>query len=216
MELCGQNTDNKYPQESFHESIRISVDTLSGVRVIKIEAYAVICENNCIADATGKMPAELKNEAEWAFFQQGLDRADVSVLGRKSQEITPNPKNRQRLVLSRRIKSTEQKDTRTVVWNPEGATLALALELFAKPVSSLAITGGQAVFDYFLAHKSGYTQFHLSRLKNVYLEGGTKLFSALNGTADTPESLLKSAGYTPGAYRDFDEHASVVSWHKAL
>ena len=183
--------------------------------MIKIEAYAVVCENDCIADATGAMPPELKNDAEWDFFQAGLARADVAVLGRKSHEITPNPKERRRLILSRRVARAEWEDARTVIWNPEGARLALALEMFDAPVSSLAITGGQGVFDYFLAHENGYKQFHLSRLKDVYLKGGTKLFSALNGGGNTPESLLKAAGYRPGAYRELDERASVVSWHKA-
>ena len=83
-------------------------------------------------------------------------------------------------------------------------------------MSSLAVTGGQAVFDYFLTHEGGYTEFHLSRLKDVYLKDGTKLFSTLGGSADTPESLLKAAGYTPGPNRWLDDQASVVSWHKAL
>ena len=162
------------------------------------------------------MPPELKSDAEWAFFQAGLERADVAVLGRKSHEVTPNPKERRRLVLSSRVARAEWEDARTVIWNPQGAGLALALEMFDAPVSSLAITGGQGVFDFFLAHENGYTQFHLSRMKDVYLKGGVKLFSALENPAQTPEGLLQKAGYVPGAYRELDSQASVVSWHKAL
>lgn len=184
--------------------------------MIQIEAYAVVCENDCIADVNGLMPPALKNDAEWAFFQDGLARADVAVLGRKSHEITPNPKQRRRLVLSRQIGRAEWQDTRTVMWNPDGASLELALGMFDTPTKVLAITGGQGVFDCFLARVEGYWRFHLSRLTDVYLKDGVKLFSALNAGGQTPESVLKDAGYVPGAYRKLDQQASVVSWQKSF
>ena len=183
--------------------------------MIRIEAYAVICENDCIADANGAMPPDLKNEAEWAFFQAGLDKADIIVLGRKSHEITPNPMNRRRLVLSAQVARAEWADERTVIWNPEGLSLQAVLEMFEGDVSTVAVTGGKRVFDYFLEHFSGYDRFHLSRMKGVYLKGGVKLFSALDAGGATPESLLTANGYVAGAYRALDEQASVVTWQQA-
>lgn len=180
--------------------------------MMRIEGYAVICENDCIADASGNMPDCLKTEAEWAFFQAGLETSDVVVLGRKSHEVTPNPKARRRLVLTRRVSAPEWEDAHTVLWNPASTGLDLALSMFDTEVSVLAVTGGQGVFDTFLQREGGYTQFHLSRIKQAYLKDGRKVFSALSEGNQTPEGLLKAKGYEPGRWQELDDVASVVSW----
>lgn len=180
--------------------------------MIQIEGYGVVCENDCIADADGEMPSALKTEAEWSFFQAGLDVSDVIVLGRKSHEITPNPKARRRLVLTSGVDKPVWEDARTVFWNPVGAGLDVALGMFEGDMKRLAITGGKRVFDYFLDHAGGYTAFHLSRIQDVYLHGGTKVFSALEGGGATPESLLGGHGYVPGAWRELDAVSSVVTF----
>ena len=180
---------------------------------MKIEAYAVICDNDCIADANGEMPDSLKSDAEWAYFQAGLDAADVIVLGRKSHEVTPNPKARRRLVLTGAVDRPVWQGERTVLWNPAAAGLDLAVSMFDVEVQTLAVTGGKLVFDHFLAGE-GYTCFHLSRMKDVYLRGGVKLFSALETPSNTPEQILKQAGYAPNGWRALDEQASVVRWRR--
>lgn len=180
--------------------------------MMSIEGYAVICENDCIAEASGSMPDSLKTDAEWAFFQAGLDRADLIVLGRKSHEVTPNPKARQRLVMTGRVEKPEWENARTVLWNPQAATLETALAMFEGAAKHLAVTGGRLVFDYFLNTSLGYTTFHLSRVKDVYLKGGVKVFTALEEARQTPESLLRERGYAPEKWRQLDDIASVVSW----
>jgi len=183
--------------------------------MIKIEAYGVVCENDCIADAGGAMPDALKSDAEWAFFQAGLDASDVIVLGRKSHEVTPNPKARRRLVMTGSVEAPRWESERTVLWNPAGARLETALDMFDIKVTRLGVTGGKAVFDYFLESKAGYTAFHLSRMKDVYLHGGVKVFSALEDATKTAESVLKHYGYVPTGWKQLDEVASVVSWVQA-
>lgn len=184
--------------------------------MMRIEGYAVICENDCIADADGKMPVALKTDAEWAFFQAGLDASDVIVLGRKSHEVTPNPKARRRLVLTRSVRQPVWETAQTVFWNPDQAPLSMALSMFDIVVSVLAVTGGKQVFDCFLARAGGYTHFHLSRVQDVYLKGGTKVFSALDAGGQTPESLLRMQGYVAGAWQQLDETSSVVTWVPAI
>jgi len=183
--------------------------------MMRIEGYAVVCENDCIADATGAMPEALKTDAEWAFFQAGLDASDVIVLGRKSHEVTPNPKARRRLVLTSRVENPHREDERTVFWNPKHAAIDIPLKMFGGKASILAVTGGKAVFDYILGSEAGFTCFHLSRVQDVYLKDGTKVFSALEAGGATAESLLKAKGYEPGEWRQLDDVASVVSWRRA-
>ena len=182
--------------------------------MIRVEGYAVVCDNDCIADASGHMPASLKSEAEWSYFQNGLDQADVIVLGRKSHVITPNPKGRARLVLTSSVQQAVWEDALTVLWNPSTAPLSLAIEMFDRPVQTLAVTGGKLVFDHFLKREGGYACFHLSRMKDVYLKDGIKLFPALDEMGETPEVYLRKIGYEPGEWRTLDARASVVRWHR--
>ena len=106
-------------------------------------------------------------------------------------------------------------DERTVFWNPEDSAIEVALAMFDCEVKTLAVTGGRQVFDYFLNNGAGYTRFHLSRMQDVYLHGGTKVFSALEDCTKSAQSVLKAAGYVPGVWKELDETASVVSWMPA-
>lgn len=182
---------------------------------MKVEGYAVVCDNDCIADAGGYMPDSLKSEAEWAYFQAGLDAADVIVLGRKSHEVTLNPKNRKRLVMTSSVNGAVAEGQTTVFWNPEGASLKEAVGLLGEGISSVAVTGGKRVFDYFLRTGQGYCCFHLSRMQDIYLRGGVKLFSALDPSGQTPEGYLESLGYKPSNWQALDARASVVQWRQS-
>ncbi|MEL7480352.1 MAG: hypothetical protein AAGJ29_02215 [Pseudomonadota bacterium] len=182
--------------------------------MIHIEGYAVVCEADCIADADGKMPEFLKTEAEWQFFQQSLDRCEVVVLGRRSHDMTPNPKGRRRLVMTAGIKDVDQTDERTVFWNPAGATLQNALEPFETNVARLGVTGGQRVFDWFLTGPDRFHVFHLSRIRGAELIGGTPVFSKIS-LEKRAENVLSEAGFQPGDTRALDAHATVAPWVRA-
>src|SRR4051812_36675988 len=49
---------------------------------VEIHGYAIVSDNDCIADASGQTPDMLRNEADWAYFQAELNRSTVTVLGR--------------------------------------------------------------------------------------------------------------------------------------
>ena len=105
---------------------------------MRIEGYAVVGDDDRIADADGLMPDILRNDAEWAFFQEGLDAADIVVLGRRSHDITPNPRRRRRLVLTRSVASIER-EVDAVFWNPSGASSEAAVEAFGCSVQHIAV-----------------------------------------------------------------------------
>ncbi len=177
---------------------------------LRIEGYAVISDDDRIADAHGNMPDSLKNDAEWDFFQAGLDAADVSVLGRRSNDATPNHARRNRLVLTRSVEAVKV-DGLIVFWNPDTCPLAAALQAFELPVSHLAVTGGRDIFDFFLAGEARFTAFHLSRVRGVTLPGGTGVFSGVEQD-QSAESILDRAGYKPGPLRILDNNVDVVTW----
>ena len=76
---------------------------------VEVHGYAIVSDDDCIADAGGAMPRALHNEADWDYFQRGLDLADLVVIGRTSHEVTPNRKGRRRLILSRQAAGLEQR-----------------------------------------------------------------------------------------------------------
>lgn len=184
--------------------------------MIHIEGYAVVSEDDCIADANGDMPDVLKTDAEWRFFQAGLDAVDVVVLGRRSHEVTPNPKGRRRLVMTGSVTGAERVTPEAVCWNPDGASLEAALGLFDEDCRRLAVTGGQGVFDYFLGGEAPYTVFHLSRIRGAMLVGGRKVFSDRVAGERSAALVLDAAGYEPGAPSQLDDLASAVSWTRKI
>lgn len=187
------------------------IAVLDGKEKYRIEAYAVVSDDDCIADVHGEMPESLKNDAEWAFFQNGLDAADVTVLGRRSHDATPNHASRRRLVMTRSVADVKT-DGLIVFWNPAGAELSAALNAFDRPVTHLAVAGGQTIFDYFLTGPYMYSAFHLSRVHGVQLAGGTGVFSHVKPDEVSAEMVLERHGYLPGERCILDEGVDVVSW----
>ena len=88
------------------------------MRPIEIHGYAIVSDNDRIADASGRTPDVLRNDADWAYFQAELDRSAVLVLGRLGHEANPNPKGRLRMVLSSSSTELERRPDGWW-WNPD-------------------------------------------------------------------------------------------------
>jgi len=182
---------------------------------MQVEAYVVVSDDDMLADHNGKLPEALKNDAEWAFFQAGLNRSDVTILGRRSHEATPNHKHRRRIVMTRSVKTTGAIDQdHALFWNPAETDLADALAVFETNLNHLAVVGGQAVFDYFLAGPFKYTAFHLSRVHGVQLPGGRGVFAAVNRSGKTAKAVLEARGFIPEPVVELDEGVDVVTWRQ--
>lgn len=179
---------------------------------MQIEAYVVVGDDDRICTHEGRMPETLKNEAEWTFFQAGLDAADVCVMGRKSHQETPNHKNRNRLIMTRFVDSVETRD-REVFWNPSKVPLHSALMAFGEDsIAHLAVVGGQSAFDYFLIEPIRYTKFHLSRIHGVTLPGGRGVFAAVERDLVSAETVLTAHGFSPQPATVLDLGVDVVTW----
>ncbi len=168
---------------------------------VEIHGYAIVSADDCIADAAGVLPDSLRNEADWAYFQAELDRADYVILGRASHEAAPNFRRRRRIVVSRAARGLEARED-ALWWRPDQIGFAeLAVQLLPGG-GRVAVPGGQEVFELFL--EIGYAAFHLARAEPVSLPGGRRLFA--QGEA---EARLLRAGLAPGAKRWLDEPARV-------
>jgi dihydrofolate reductase len=156
-----------------------------------IHLYAILSADDCIADAQGKMPEALMNDADWRYFQAELDSCALIVLGRESHLSAPNTARRRRVVMSRQARGLTRQDE-AHWWNPADVPLEAMLRQLAPQGGKIGVPGGQAAFDYFL--ENGMESFHLTRAHDVLLPGGRKVFSG-PGSA---EARLAAAGLAPG------------------
>jgi hypothetical protein len=182
------------------------------VTEIEIHGYAIVSDDDRIADSSGLTPASLRNDADWAHFQSELDRADIVALGRLGHQANPNFKERRRLVLSSAAHGLEQR-AETWWWNPAITPWRDVAAKLLPNGGRVAVPGGQAVFDLFMA--IGYDSFHLSRAGGVVLDGGRSVFAACDNGLNA-DSVLGNAGLHPGGPQIIDAAArvSLNIWRK--
>jgi dihydrofolate reductase len=180
----------------------------------RITGYVIVAADGMIADANGVMPDSIRNPADQAFFQAGLDHVAAIVHGRHSYEGGPRAARRKRLVVTRQVATTapDPDYPNALLWNPTGAPLEQAIDALGAAGGAIAIIGGPAVFSMFLPR---YDTFHLSRAAKAKIPGGRPVFNEVGPNA-TPEDVLTRHGLKPGPRRDLDVAAgvSVVEWSR--
>ena len=175
------------------------------MRRLEIHGYAIVSRDDRIADASGAMPDALRNDADWAYFQAELDRADWVALGRKSHEATPNTRGRRRLIVSSAARGLERRDD-GVWWRPDAVGFDEVAARLLPEGGRLGVPGGQGVFELFL--QLGFTAFHLACAEGATLPGGRGLFAATE-RGESAEEALRRAGLVGGPTRWLDQAAGV-------
>ncbi len=175
-------------------------------------AHAIVSDDDRIADADGRFPDALRNEADWKQFQAALDAAALTLVGRASHEAAPNTKRRRRLILSHRVRGLVE-DGEGWWFNAADMPLGEALARLLPEGGTVAVPGGQAVFD--LVGPAGFAEFHLARAHGVRLSGGRGLFSACEQGAAAAD-LLAAGGLVPGPAEliDPDAPVSLTVWRR--
>ena len=181
----------------------------------RIEGFAIISEDGMLADSERRIPPALVVEADQRFFHGSLEHAAVVVHGRRSHEGGPHADTRFRLVVTRSVASLAPHPTlpKTLLWNPQGATLEEAWARLGAPNGMLAVIGNGDVNQIFLDR--GFDAFHLSRVDGVRLPGGRPVFPGI-GPNRTPEDILAEHGLKPAAPHVLDEAAgaTLVNWRR--
>lgn len=178
--------------------------------MISIHGYAIVCRHDRIADANGAFPPALMNEADWAYFQAELDRADLCVLGSASHHATPNRANRRRLVMSRGAERLEQRDD-AWWWAPQAVPFDEVCAKLLPGGGRIGVPGGQVAFDYFLRESPPglrFREFHLSRATRAAIPDGRGLLRGVEAGRDA-DGLLREYGLMPGTTRVIDPDAGV-------
>ena len=174
---------------------------------LRIEGYVIVSADGRLADARNVMPDELKFEGDAKFFTAALDRADLIVHGRHSQEQQRNTPNRKRLILTHAIGSVapDPANPRATLWNPAGASFEAACAAAGVPSGTIAIIGGPAVFGMFMDR---YDTFFLSQAPHVRLPDGEPCFPGV--PARSPQEILAAHGLRPGEPQMLEPSAGVT------
>jgi hypothetical protein len=185
------------------------------IGAFRIEAYVIASADGMLADVHGVQPASLQFEADHRHFEEGLDRADVVVNGRRSQEGHSNAMSRRRLVVTRQVPgiAPDPDNPKARLWNPAGASLEAACAALGLSSGTVAVIGGPQVFTLFL--KLGYDCFRLSRAVKVRLPGGLPVFSR-ERFGDDPDATLSAAGLKPGPTRWLEDGLTLTDWKRVV
>jgi hypothetical protein len=143
-------------------------------RPIEIHGYAIVTDDDRIADANGEIPPSLRNDKDWRQYQRALAASDLVVFARVSHENEPETHGVPRVVVSREAKGFERR-AGAWWWNPAEISWPEVAAQVLPAGGEVAAPGGQGVFDLFL--KIGYDVFHLARARGVSLPGGRPIFS---------------------------------------
>jgi len=179
---------------------------------IHIHGYAIVSDDDRITDSTGETPPSLRNDADWAYFQRELDRADLVVLGRIGHEANPNTKGRPRLVVSTSSSGLEKRGDEWW-WNPDRCGWEEAMSTILPQGGRVAVPGGRRVFDLFL--RIGYDVFHLSRAEGIRVGPGIGLFSVCDAGKSACAALFES-GLEAGPRQVLDprQPVSLTLWSR--
>jgi dihydrofolate reductase len=178
----------------------------------RIEGHAIVSADDRIADRAGRMPASLRNDADWTYFQSRLDEAAIVVTGRLGHEAHPNKPGRLRLVFTRASGETGfRRDGDLAFIDPARADLFDAFGVLAPRGGVVAVTGGTQVFDHFAVLRL-FDVFHLARAANALIPEGRPLFAS-GGSA----AVLEAAGLRPVETIALDPPAGVsLTIHRRL
>jgi hypothetical protein len=179
---------------------------------VDIHGYAIVSDNDRIADAAGLTPDVLRNEADWAYFQAELNKSDVTVLGRLGHEANPNPRKRLRMILSSSSAGLEQR-VDGWWWNPQALSWSEAIRAVLPGGGRVAVPGGRRVFDLFLG--IGYGAFHLTRAEGIFIPNGVAVFSKCD-EGRSAEAVLSESGLKPDARQILDPAGpvSLTVWRR--
>ncbi|MGH6716387.1 MAG: dihydrofolate reductase [Bradyrhizobium sp.] len=179
----------------------------------RIEGYVIVSPEGMLADADRVMPDELKFEADKKFFTAALDRADLIVHGRHSQEDQPNAPNRKRIILTHGVRgiAPDPDNAKATLWNPSECSFEAGCAAAGVSSGTVAIIGGPRVFDVFMDR---YDIFWLSRAGRLRLPGGEPCFGGV--PVQSPEEILATHGMSAGAPEILDavNDVSVTPWRR--
>ena len=181
---------------------------------LRIEGYVIVSADGMLANAGNVMPDELKFEGDKRFFTSALDRADLILHGRHSQEDQANSPRRRRVILTRGVDALapDPSNPKATLWNPDGASFEAAFVQAGLRSGTVAVIGGPGVFDMFMDR---YDVFWLSVAPRVRLPDGAPCFPGVS-LDRSPQQILAAHGLRAGPAEMLDaaDDVSVTPWRR--
>jgi hypothetical protein len=180
---------------------------------LRIDGYVIVSADGMLANADRVMPDQLKFEGDKQFFTAALDRADLIVHGRHSQEDQPNSPRRKRIILTRTIGAIapDPANPEATLWNPAGASFEAACDRAGIRSGTVAIIGGPYVFGMFMDR---YDTFWLSQAPWLRLPDGEPCFPGV--PQQSPQDILAAHGLRAGEAQILDaaDDVRVTPWRR--
>jgi dihydrofolate reductase len=143
----------------------------------RVEGHAIVGDDDHICDGEGRMPPQLRHDADWRYFQAHLDRSAIVVTGRLGHESHPNKPGRRRLVFTRSGEPPFRRAGDVAFIDPARANLIASCLAIAPVGGLIGVTGGTSVFEWFVA-AGAFDAFHLVKAHGRVVKGGRPAFSS--------------------------------------
>jgi hypothetical protein len=183
------------------------------VPALRTEGFVIVSADGRLANARNVMPDDLKIEGDKRFFTAALDRADLVVHGRHSQEEQSNAPKRRRLIVTRKVPATapDPSNPKALLWNPDGCSFDEACRAAGVISGMAAIIGGPSVFGMFMDR---YDTFWLSVAPHVHIPDGEPCFPGV--PARSPQQVLAAHGLRAGEPQLIDaaQAVRVTPWRR--
>jgi len=175
--------------------------------------YAIVSADGMLALDDRGLPTSLRFPGDQRFFEAGLDKADLIVHGRNSEESHARSPQRRRLIATRSVgePTRDAGNPNAMLWNPARASFEEAAAAAGVREGTVAAIGGTDVFDMFLDR---YDAFCLSQAPHVRLPGGVPVFHDV--PRRSPEQILEAHGLSAGErlLLDADGDVTVTEWRR--
>src|SRR4051812_30310182 len=124
--------------------------------------YAIVSADGMLARDDRGLPASLRFPGDQRFFEAGLDKADLIIHGRNSEESQPRSPLRRRVIATHSVvKPTRHPHNPNArLWNPAYAPFEEAAVAAGVREGTIDAIGGTSIFDMFL---DSYDTFWLSQ-----------------------------------------------------
>jgi len=176
--------------------------------------YAIVSADGMLAVDQRGLPPALRFPGDQHFFEAGLDKADLLVHGRNSEESQTRSPQRKRLIATRAVvkPTPDSGNPNATLWNPAHAAFEDAAVAAGVREGTVAVIGGTSMFDMFLDR---YATFYLSQAPHVRLPGGVPVFSGI--PVQSAQEILRAHGLRPGASQLLDAagDVTVVGWARS-
>ncbi|MEZ5825602.1 MAG: dihydrofolate reductase family protein [Geminicoccaceae bacterium] len=158
----------------------------------RFELLVVATADGFIGTETAHNPSEWASDEEQQLFFASVDKADWSIMGRRTHEEAPRP-DRRRIIFSTSARGLEWRSPTQLWADPARSSIDEMIEAVSTrhPARTCLILGGTRVHDWFFAH--GLIDRVVLTVEPLTFGAGMPIVSHIAGE---PSSVMRELGFT--------------------